>query len=135
VTAAKSKTAASQKCLPKWKTAPSLKCRSQPGLRTPQEDLPLSLRMADQSAVQLPWEMRQLLMRMRNPRCELCEEGKGLLCHVVCSGEYVMRCLHCFTCMIQDDTHTVLIDGFRRGEHSYTACSCSSSVGNIDNLG
>ena len=103
-------------------------------LGTPQEDLPLSLRMADQSAVQLPWEIRQLRMRMRDPRCELCQEGKGLLCHVVRSGEYVLRCLHCFTCMLTDDTHTVLIDGFRRGVHSYTVCSCGSSVGNIDNL-
>ena len=63
----------------------------------------------------------------------LCDEGMGLLCRIS-GSDYELRCLLCFTSMLQDDTRPVLVDGFQRAAHSFTVCWCSSSVGDINDI-
>ena len=81
----------------------------------------------------LPWSVKQNVMQWVDRRCWLCGEGVGLLCHTG-DGHYEMWCLDCFTGMLPDDRASILIDGFQRGVHSYTPCSCSSSVGRVTGL-
>ena len=61
-----------------------------------------------------------------------CDEGMGLLCRIR-GSDYELRCLLCFTSMLQDDTHPVLVDGFQRAEHSFTGFT-PSSVGDINDI-
>ena len=79
----------------------------------------------------LPWNVIQKVMLcMHDSRCWVCEEGIGLLC-LTADGSYQMWCLGCFTGIQEDYTAPVLIDGFQRGVHSYSACPCSFFYGDV----
>ena len=72
----------------------------------------------------LPWEIRSRILQFVGPRCNLCDEGIGLLTRTA-DGYYELWCLRCVTSMLPDETPHVLMDGIVRGKHSYTACSPS----------
>ena len=78
----------------------------------------------------LPWQVkRRIVSLFLGNRCQLCDEGVGVLCRI--DNAYELRSLSCVTDMLDDDSPKVLEDGIVRQKWSFVACSVGSSVNNL----
>ena len=81
----------------------------------------------------MPWSVKHRIVQFGlGTRCQLCDEGVGLLCRI--DDVYELRCLSCVKGMPNDHSPRGFEDGIVRAKWFFVACSMGSSLKDLSSL-